>query len=61
MNKLILNIYSGITDEQLHSFDIQTTLDPKSDNFTEDFEMDILEDVFDRLMICSSKVYYEVI
>ena len=61
MNKLILNIYSDKSEEIIHSCNIETTLNPKSDDFTEDFEMDILEDIFTELNIDSSNVYYEVI
>jgi len=61
MNKITLNIYSEISGEIIHSYNIKTTLDLKSENFTEDFEMEILEDIFTELNIDSSDVYYEVI
>ena len=61
MNKITLNIYSDKSEEIIHSCNIETTLDPSNEDFTEDFEVDILDDIFTELNIDSSNVYYEVL
>tara|TARA_R100000935_G_scaffold40795_1_gene62345 strand:+ start:288 stop:473 length:186 start_codon:yes stop_codon:yes gene_type:complete len=61
MNKITLNIYSEISEEIIHSYNIVTTLDPNNDDFTEEFETGILNDIFTELNVDSSNVYYEVI
>jgi hypothetical protein len=61
MNRVLLNIYLDKTEELIYSFNIEINLDLTSDDFTEDFENEILEDIFDELKVKSSDVYYEVI
>jgi hypothetical protein len=63
---MILKIYSNqfdqvffkkeITDKLLDEYNIQ----PSSDNFTELFETELLNDILEKYNINSSEVYYEL-
>ena len=66
MNKLKLKIFSNqsnqiifemnITEEILNQYDINVN----NENFTELFEIEILNDIFEENNINSSNVYYEL-